>query len=249
MFPSIIYPIFGVSKELSIGPFALISLALAQAVRNIHPEYHGLTETDPVQAQRIAVPVHMGITFIVGVYLVALGTFRLGWLVSFFSDPTLAAFTCACAYVIVCSQVAAICGLQIPPDSLFSNIWENIVANIHTFSLPTFIVGASCIAVLFLFNKAFVRFHLHPGAPLLVVILSTFLSYQLDFSGKWGIRTVGAMWNSFPGIKVPSVPSLQAYAIEAVPVAITTLIITISVSAHMANAHNEAIDNNQEVRL
>ena len=100
-----VYCFFGTSKDLTLGPTAILSLMV-----NIYgkPENPVYTVT---------------FTFYIGVILFGMGLFRLGFLVKLISIPVISAFTSAAAIVIAMSQVKDILGLHdIPRDFIKSII-------------------------------------------------------------------------------------------------------------------------------
>ena len=98
-----VYCFFGTSKDLTLGPTAILSLMV-----NIYGQ-----PDDP--------PYTIAFTFFVGIVLLGMGILRLGFLVKFISYPVISAFTSAAAIVIAMSQLKDILGLHdIPRDFVMS---------------------------------------------------------------------------------------------------------------------------------
>ena len=84
--PILIYAIFGTSRQLAIGPVAMVSLLTATAIGS----FGGITIE-----QYIAYAITLAL--LVGAIQFLLGVFRLGFLVNFLSHPVVSGFTSAAA--------------------------------------------------------------------------------------------------------------------------------------------------------
>ena len=95
--PPLLYLVFGTSPFVSLGPVALVSLVIGEAV--------GSTTLSPaVGAEIIAIEA--------GLLLLLLGGFGLGRLVNFISEPVLLGFTAASAVLIAASQLPTLLGID-----------------------------------------------------------------------------------------------------------------------------------------
>ncbi|EDO48274.1 predicted protein, partial [Nematostella vectensis] len=93
-----IYCIFGTSKDVSLGPTAIMSLIVNQ--------YCHYSEED--EDTRFAI----ALAFFSGLIQFAMGFFRFGFLVRFISVPVISGFTSAAAITIAAGQLKSILGLQ-----------------------------------------------------------------------------------------------------------------------------------------
>ena len=100
--PLILYAIFGTSRQLAVGPVAMISLLIAAGV--------GAIASDPSEFIGLAILL----AFMVGVIQLAMGIFRLGFLVNFLSHPVISGFTSAAALIIGFSQLKHLLGFSVP---------------------------------------------------------------------------------------------------------------------------------------
>ena len=95
--PPLLYLVFGTSPFVSLGPVALVSLVIGEAV--------GSTTLSPaIGAEIIAIEA--------GLLLLLLGGFGLGRLVNFISEPVLLGFTAASAVLIAASQLPTLLGID-----------------------------------------------------------------------------------------------------------------------------------------
>ena len=87
--PILIYALFGTSRQLAVGPVAMVSLLTATAIGSIE----GLTNQEYIAYAIL-------LALMVGVIQFLLGLFRLGFLVNFLSHPVVSGFTSAAALII-----------------------------------------------------------------------------------------------------------------------------------------------------
>lgn len=97
----ITYWIFGTSKDISIGPVAVLSTVVGTVVADVTAS--GATWPANVVATAFAV--------IAGCIVLALGVFRLGWIVDLISITSLSAFMTGSAITIGASQLPSLFGL------------------------------------------------------------------------------------------------------------------------------------------
>ena len=100
--PILIYAIFGTSRQLAVGPVAMVSLLTATAIG----AFQDLTLTEYISYAIL-------LALLVGLIQFLLGLFRLGFLVNFLSHPVVSGFTSAAALIIGLSQLKHILGIDI----------------------------------------------------------------------------------------------------------------------------------------
>lgn len=112
-----IYWLFGTSKDISIGPVAVLSTVVGNLINQV-------SASDPE-----AVPFVIAATLSIstGVVVLLMGLLRCGWIVNLVSAPALAAFMTGSAITITTSQVPSILGLtgfsnRRSPYEVFMNI-------------------------------------------------------------------------------------------------------------------------------
>ena len=103
--PLLVYAVTGSSRQLALGPVAIVSLLTKASLSHIDPESSGYLQT------YIAAAITLG--FISGVTQVALGCFRLGFLVNLMSHCVISGFTSAAAVLIGMSQMKHVLGFDI----------------------------------------------------------------------------------------------------------------------------------------
>ena len=106
-FSIIVYGIMGTSKQLSIGPEALVSLLVGNAISQT---------ASATSTMEDHVGLAASLAMMVGLITLALGLARLGFLDSILSRALLRGFITAVACVIVIEQLPALLGIQLPEN-------------------------------------------------------------------------------------------------------------------------------------
>ena len=233
LFPGIVAALFGSSRQLATGPVAVVSLMTASALEPL--------AVDP--GTYIAYAVMLA--FIVGVFQISLGLFRLGVMVNFLSHPVVIGFTNAAAIIIGTSQMGKLFGVTVEKaEHHYETVWNITSAALTDSHLYTLIMGATALAIIILLKRFTPKL---PGV-LVAVIVTTVASWALDFEALGG-RVVGAVPEGLP---MPVVPEFD---ISIMLQLLTTAMIisgigfmeAISVAKAMAAETRQKLDPNQEL--
>ncbi len=186
--PLLAFAVFGSSRQLAVGPVAMISLMVYSACAPL---------AQPGGAEFVRLAALLAL--LVGITQVALGVFRMGFLVNFVSHSVLSGFTSAAAIIIALSQFTHLLGLRLNTGhSTFSTLFE-LVTRVGETNLYTLGLGTCTIAILVVFKRKWPHF----PVSLLVVALSTLLVYWFELTG-YGVQTVGLVPRGLPGLALPS---------------------------------------------
>ena len=185
--PLIIYAIFGTSRQLAVGPVAMVALLIAAGVGTL---------AQPVTEAFIALAVTLAL--LVGIIQLAMGVFRLGFLVNFLSHPVITGFTSAAALIIGFSQLKHLLGLDIPRSNYIHEIIGGAFANASAINFATLLVGLGAI-VLILFIKK-MKFVI-PG-PLLAVAFGIVAVWSFGLFEQ-GVKIVGEVPQGLPPFALP----------------------------------------------
>lgn len=184
--PPLIYAFMGSSRDIAIGPVAVVSLLLGTMLQN---------ELDPfnekAQYQRLAFTA----TFFAGITQVTLGFFRLGFLIDFLSHAAVVGFMGGAAVTIALQQLKGFLGIKEftkKPDII--SVMHSVVGSAHHgWNWQTIVIGASFLSFLlfakFIGKKNKKFFWVPAIAPLISVILSTFFVY-ITRADKQGVQIV-----------------------------------------------------------
>ncbi|XP_071797000.1 sodium-independent sulfate anion transporter-like isoform X1 [Asterias amurensis] len=113
-----VYCIFGMSKDVTVGPTAIMSLLVADYGR---PLSTGADLNDPTYAVLLA--------FFAGVIQIAMGILHLGFVTNYISSVVISGFTSASAVTIGFGQIKNMLGIQFHSD-VFTYDFLNLVNNI-----------------------------------------------------------------------------------------------------------------------
>lgn len=231
--PLFVYALFGTSRQLAVGPVAIVSIMTAAGVGAIAE-----SGSDAYITYAIA------LALMVGIIQFAMGMARFGFLVNFLSHPVISGFTSAAALIIGFSQLKHLMGVDIQRTHLIHEILLNAWDNVSDVNLITLSIGLVSIVTLIAIKKWKPLF---PGA-LVVVILSTLTVWFFDLHAH-GVKIVGDVP---AGLPLPSLPLFDwEMASTLLPTAIAISMVSfmesISVAKAIARKNKYGIEANQEL--
>ncbi|MEB1807337.1 MAG: solute carrier family 26 protein [Bacillaceae bacterium] len=214
--PLIVYALFGSSRQLAVGPVAMVSLLVLTGVQ-------GLAE--PGSSEYISLVLLLAL--MVGVIQFVLGLLKLGFVTEFISHAVISGFTSAAAIVIGLSQLKHLLGINLPStENVFELLYQAFI-QINSMNFYTFFIGITSIIILIVMKKWIPKI----PAPLVVVVYSTLLVYIFDLHEK-GVSIIGEVPDGLPMV---SLPAWNMDAVSALmPIAITIAIIGFVESFAMA---------------
>lgn len=231
--PLIIYALFGTSRQLAVGPVAMVALLISSGVG-------ALAELG--SAEFIALAITLAL--MVGVIQFAMGAFRLGFLVNFLSHPVIAGFTSAAALIIGFSQLKHLLGINIPRGKVHETL-INVFQNYENINLPTLLIGAGAIILLLVIKRVGKKI---PG-PLVVVVLGIAVVYFLGLFDQ-GVKIVKEVPDGLPAFGLPSfdLAKMQALLPIALTISFVGFMESIAVAKAIQNKHkNYEVSSNQEL--
>jgi len=231
--PLVIYALFGTSRQLAVGPVAMVSLLIVAGVGNF-------TEVGSAQFIQLAILTALG----VGIVQFLMGVFRMGFLVNFLSHPVLSGFTSAAALIIGASQIKNLTGLELSRTKQVEQIIIETVQRFTEIEPITAAIGIGSIAAIVLIRKWKRTF---PSA-LIVVVVGTLLTALFGLNER-GVAIVGDIPTGLPAF------SLEFLNLSDVQILIPTILIislvsymeSIAVAKAIANKHGYKVDANQEL--
>lgn len=231
--PVLAYAVFGTSRQLAVGPVAIVSLLTASALAPVADE--GTAEYLGAAAV---------LALMVGVIHLVLGVGRLGFVVNVLSHPVLVGFTAAAAIIIGASQVKHVLGVSIPRSEHLVDTLIELVRALDRTSALTLVIGASSIAVMLLVR----RVRRTVPAALLVVVIST-LAVEVFGLDERGVATVGDIPGGLPSLVLPSFDGSLIGSLFGTAVIITLVgfMESIAVAKVYARRNGYEIDANQEL--
>ncbi|KAG2269055.1 hypothetical protein Bca52824_063610 [Brassica carinata] len=209
--PPLVYAFMGSSRDIAIGPVAVVSLLLGTLLR---------AEIDPTTSPNEYLRLAFTATFFAGVTQVTLGFFRLGFLIDFLSHAAVVGFMGGAAITIALQQLKGFLGIKkftkktsivavfqsvfssaphgVKNNSVFSTVSFTFSISSHVchclqWNWQTILISISFLIFLlvckFIGKKSKKLFWIPAVAPLLSVIISTFFVY-ITRADRKGVKIV-----------------------------------------------------------
>lgn len=215
--PLIIYALFGTSRQLAVGPVAMVALLISSGVGAL-----------AVIGSNEFIALAILLALMVGVIQFAMGIFRLGFLVNFLSHPVIAGFTSSAAIIIGLSQLKHLLGISIPRGKVHETLL-NVFENFGDINIPTLLIGIGAIILLLIVKQINKKI---PG-PLIVVLFGIGVVYFLGLHEQ-GVKIVKDVPGGFD---IFAIPSFNLASVESLlPVAFTISFIGFMESIAVAKA-------------
>jgi len=262
----IIYAMFGSSRQLAVGPVAVVSLLVAEAI-----------EKQGIESSEEKVHFAMLLAFFTGLFSTIFGLLRAGILSRFISHAVLVGFTAGAAIVIGLSQLKAVLGFSIPRYSYPIQTVIYALGHLNETNVTTLVM--SIVAMIYLYSfKVLKRYNASKKladdastfkriskkaldvfcsfAALEVIIIGTLATKALyDNHGytKDTLPIVGFVPSGFPA---PSASFLNfsqydggagAAMAAALVIAILGFMESFAVGSSVAQKHGQRIDANKEL--
>lgn len=273
-FASIIYFLFGTSRHISVGIFGILCLMIGEVVdRELHKAGFdtahialpsgtvsngsiSLNQTSDRICDRSCYAITVGstVTFMAGVYQVAMGFFQVGFVSVYLSDALLSGFVTGASFTVLTSQAKYLLGLSLPRSGGVGSLittWIHIFRNIHKTNLCDLITSLLCLLVLLPTKELNERFKSKLKAPipteLIVVVAATLASHFGKLNEKYNSSIAGHIPTGFMPPKAPDWNLIPNVATDAIAMSIIGFAITVSLSEMFAKKHGYTVRANQEM--
>lgn len=230
--------------ELSTGPTSILGLLTAEVVHDLTSEGYE------------AAAISSAVCFMVGVYTIAIGLLKLGFLLDFVSAPVLSGWISAVALVILLGQVDNLVGLDVGSGT--ATIIRGVLRGIPDIKPLTLAIGLTCIFLLLVLEHVGKRWGKKSiylkifctSRAVVVLVLYTLISFLVNRNldkdtYKWGITEVET-----DGILTPRVPQgelLQKVVARAFAPLIAMSVEHLGVGKAFGLRNNYNIDKSQEL--
>ncbi|XP_019174949.1 PREDICTED: sulfate transporter 1.3-like isoform X2 [Ipomoea nil] len=245
--PPLIYAFMGSSRDIAIGPVAVVSLLLGTMLRN---------EIDPVKNKTEYMRLAFTATFFAGITQAILGILRLGFLIDFLSHAAVVGFMGGAAITIALQQLKGFLGIKkftkkTDIISVMKSVWGSVH---HGWNWQTILIGASFLAFLLLakyIGKKNKKFFWVPAiAPLISVVLSTFFVY-ITHAEKKGVEIVRHIEKGINPSSVNEIYFSGEYVLKGVRIGIVAGMIAlteaVAIGRTFASMKDYQLDGNKEM--
>ncbi|NRA48116.1 MAG: sodium-independent anion transporter, partial [Phaeodactylibacter sp.] len=138
LFSLVLYAIFGTSRQLSVGPAAIVSMLVAAGIYNLGAN---LSTSEVIS-------IAISIALLAGVLQFLLGLFRLGVIVNFLSSPVISGFASAAAFIIAFSQLRHLLGIPLERSNNIFALAGNAMEHIGATNWITFGISVVSVAII-----------------------------------------------------------------------------------------------------
>jgi len=187
--PIIIYAILGTSRQLAVGPVAMVSLLTATAIGS----FEGLSTSDYIAYAIL-------LAFLVGAIQFLLGLFRLGFLVNFLSHPVVSGFTSAAALIIGLSQLKHLLGVEIPRSHHINEILINAFEKFDEINWIAFAIGI--IGIVIIIGSKKINKSLPSQLFAVIFGIVTVSLFNLG-EGEYAVKIIKDIPDSLPKFQMP----------------------------------------------
>lgn len=246
IFPLIAYALLGSSRQLNVGPTAVISLMTAASIAML-PE-----GTRLISAAALAV--------LVGIFLLGAGFLRGGFLMNFVARPVVSAYITGAALLIIISQLKHILGITASGTTaleLIDSLWSGLSET----KLVAVIVGFSACFILLMIKQnlglVLVRLGLKSRraklmarmAPIVVIAAFILISLGFGLHEIFGLAVVGPVPAGLPPLKVPAVSMdmIKMLIMPAAVIAVVSFVDSGSTGQEFAARNRTKLDMNREL--
>ncbi|XP_037393694.1 solute carrier family 26 member 3, tandem duplicate 2 isoform X1 [Pygocentrus nattereri] len=256
-FPVIIYFFLGTSRHISVGAFPVLSLMVGAVVTRLVPDKGSpvnITGLEGLTMDEQRAIVSASLTFLVGIFQLAMGVLQVGFIAIYLSDTLVSGFTTAAAVHILISQLKFVLGLTVPGFSgplAFVYILEGIFSQITSTNLYDLVTSIVVMVVVFVVKELNDRFRSKLPVPIPIEVIMTVIacgvSYAFNFKENHGVDVVGKIPDGFEAPVAPNLHIFQETAVDAFPIAIVGFAVAFAVAKVYSVKHDYVIDGNQEL--
>ncbi len=231
--PLLVYALMGTSRQLAVGPVAMVSLLVAAGVTP-------LAGGDPTRYLALSI----ALALLVGLFQLTLGLVRFGFLANFLSHSVLTGFTAAAALIIGISQLKHLLGVDLGASSNVFLVLQEAWRQLGAIQPIILAIGLTGIGLVYVLKR------LRPQWPagLLAVAASTALVWGWDLASA-GVKIVGEIPGGLPGFALPAMGWSDFQALWPTAMTITLIGFTesIAVAKVYASRNQYEVDANQEL--
>uniref|UniRef100_A0A672NFP7 Solute carrier family 26 member 4 n=1 Tax=Sinocyclocheilus grahami TaxID=75366 RepID=A0A672NFP7_SINGR len=270
-FPILTYFVLGTSRHISVGPFPVTCLMVGSVVLTLAPDEQFLrsvnitgvnkTVTDERlmeidvearEAQRILVACTM--TVLVGLFQVAMGLMKVGFLVRYLSDPLVGGFTTAAAFHVFISQIKTI--LYYNKKVIYEDIFTvptliDVGRNINQTNIADLIAGLLTIFIVMAVKEINTKFQHKIPVPIpievIVTVIASAISHVMDLNSLYGASIVHSLPRGFAPPQTPNIALIGNILGSSFSTAVVGYAVAVSVAKVYAAKHDYTVDGNQEL--
>jgi len=259
---TLVYGICGNSRQLGVGPVAMVSLIVEAGLQGLLtedecPEWYN-NNPDGVAQYELCPNPYAKLAFLtsfwVGIFNIIAGLLNLGFLVNFLAHPIVSGFTSGAAIIIGLSQVKYIFGFKLEKSPYVHETISAIISNLPKTKPVVFILG-----ILWIFGLAFISYatkkwkkisFLKPMGPLIMCTVGIMMCWIFqDLKEKHHVSIVGGIPDGFPPFSFINLDFGRTNDIMSTAIAASLIgyMESIAISKALASKNQYKIDANGEM--
>uniref|UniRef100_A0A672NK92 Solute carrier family 26 member 4 n=1 Tax=Sinocyclocheilus grahami TaxID=75366 RepID=A0A672NK92_SINGR len=241
-FPILTYFVLGTSRHISVGR----SMALLKNEFLVVSNKQRFKKD--LEAQRILVACTM--TVLVGLFQVAMGLMKVGFLVRYLSDPLVGGFTTAAAFHVFISQIKTILSVPIYNHNGFFS-FAYVSRNINQTNIADLIAGLLTIFIVMAVKEINTKFQHKIPVPIpievIVTVIASAISHVMDLNSLYGASIVHSLPRGFAPPQTPNIALIGNILGSSFSTAVVGYAVAVSVAKVYAAKHDYTVDGNQEL--
>ena len=201
--------------------------------------------TTLIGVDQVDVPQYLfTLTLLVGIFQLAFGLLRLGFLTRFVSNAVMTGFITGAGTLIIMGQLGNLTGYNVDRNlSKLGRFWDWL-SNLHHSDLTTTIIGIIVIVVIVLIRKT--RFK--PMATLVGIILATLIVQLGGFDTVRLVRDMSPIPAGLPGLVIPDVSLIPQLWSIALAMAVLACVQSAGLTSTVPNPDGNTPDVTQDFK-
>eukprot|EP00930_Biecheleria_cincta_P071396 TRINITY_DN5890_c0_g1_i1.p1 TRINITY_DN5890_c0_g1~~TRINITY_DN5890_c0_g1_i1.p1 ORF type:complete len:879 (-),score=155.57 TRINITY_DN5890_c0_g1_i1:118-2754(-) len=253
--PTFVYAFFGQSRQLAVGPVAMVSLLVEAGLNGqLGPEcdVDGKAQYETCTEQYVALACLTAM--VVGAMQILASILRLGFLVSFLGHPVISGFTSGAAIIIGLSQIKYMLGFDIPKSQYIYDTAINVASNIGQTKFMPLLLGVVWLGFLVANKKIAAKYPrlriLGAMGPLISCLVGTLVVYFIPMlRDELDVKYVGEVPSGIFPVSISSwqLDKIPTVIATAVPACLIGYMESIAIGKNLASKHGYDIDAGQEM--
>uniref|UniRef100_A0AAR2KDX8 SLC26A/SulP transporter domain-containing protein n=1 Tax=Pygocentrus nattereri TaxID=42514 RepID=A0AAR2KDX8_PYGNA len=261
-YPILIYFIFGTSKHISVGTYAVMSVMIGSVTERLAPDSEFIVWTNNSNESFIdtaaqinkRIAIAAAVTFLSGIFQLLLGLVQFGFVVTYLSEPLVRGYTTGAAIHVMVSQLKYMFGINPQryngPLSLIYTVLDvcSLLGGTNIGTLVVSIVTIVCLVSAKEVNSLLARKLPVPiPVELITIIIATAVSWRFDFKTLYEVEVVGEIPSGLQPPVLPDFSLMGTMVGDAFALAVVGYGIAISLGRTFALKYGYKVDSNQEL--